>query len=240
MREMCSCTRAAPGRGGNRRASSATNLHRWARWGSSDRVVCHARAVSCCGVLGMRGACSREGHGVGALSGWCAGGGCDRVDAGGVPCIPFPSTVPSCLSFSSAAWFVSSTVVQRRGSLWSSLGWGALSACLLAWLSASMWSILTHFGEGGHGAGLAYSRGGGKVVGETGSALQTCVLTAQAPVSRRPRCAAVAQRRGRSCWKSVRRYTSGHQRLYQKPPLTHETHCRSSGLLVFGTLVVHF
>ena len=110
-REICGCARAAPGRGGNRRVSSATNLRRWARRGSSDRVVCRARAVSCCGVLGMCGACSREGHRVSVSSGRCrgAGGGCDRVEVGGVPCIPFPSTVPSCLSFSSAAWFALSS-----------------------------------------------------------------------------------------------------------------------------------
>lgn len=54
-------------------------------------------------------------------------------------------------------------------------------------------------GSEGRGEG----RGRNTVVG--GENDQTRVLTPQAPVSWRLRCAAVAQRRGRSCWKFVRR-----------------------------------
>lgn len=54
-----------------------------------------------------------------------------------------------------------------------SLGRGPSLVWLLAWSSKSLLSILIHSGEEGCGTGLACSRGRGKVVGETGSTLQT-------------------------------------------------------------------
>lgn len=41
-------------------------------------------------------------------------------------------------------------------------------------------------------------------------------------------------------WFLARSCTSGQQRLNQKAPLTYETHCKSSGQLLFQILVVIF